>query len=151
MSEKICCLNYDGGYRKTSNKSHGFSSRKSSGFTHIGFDPTRIDRYKVPCVAGLNSQTSRYFQWQPSALVSQILLPSYSSHMFNSFYVKKRILASPHVSRNTLIYVHMDSPTLLTCWISLDWLVLSVGEFWHLVEFTQMYWNWGYIFRRKAS
>ena len=53
------------------------------------------------------------------------------------------ILASPPVSRNTLIHAHVNSHTVVTCRIGLDWLVLPAPDIWELVELILIYQNWG--------
>ena len=66
-------------------------------------------------------------------------LPSYNSHLISSYEVIRRILAPPLVYRNTLINVHINSHTVLTCNFGLHKLVLPAAEFCRIVKLILMY------------
>jgi len=55
------------------------------------------------------------------------------------YRLNRRMLASPPVCRNTLIYAQMNSHTVLTCRIGLDWVVLPFGEVSKLVVIILIY------------
>jgi hypothetical protein len=54
---EFCCLFYDGSYRSTSAKSHGFLSKEAVGFTHTHththVETSKMNKEKGQCIAGL--------------------------------------------------------------------------------------------------
>jgi hypothetical protein len=73
-----------------------------------------------PCIAILHPQNNRHFKWQPSVQLSQTLWRSSPRHLFSSFFLNRRIFSSPPISRDTLIYLHWNSHTVLKSRILLD-------------------------------
>ena len=59
--------------------------------------------YKFLYTVGLYPQINRHFKWKTSELVSQNLWTSFSRDVNIGFFVSRLLLASPSISRNTLI------------------------------------------------
>ena len=57
----------------------------------------------------------------------------------NSYYVSRTILAPQSLCRNTLIYAHTTSPTLLPCDISIGPLIFPAPEAGEFVELILLY------------
>jgi hypothetical protein len=85
----------------------------------------------------LQPQSPRRFALQPSARVSPTLRPSYHSHVTAAAtYADQYWHLHRADCRNTLIYAHTNSRTLLTCDISLGSLTiptLEAGDFVELI------------------
>jgi len=89
---------------------------------------------------GLHSQNAPCFAWQPSARVSQTLRPSYNSHVTAAATLADQYWY-PHRSdcRNTLIYAHTNSRTLMLCDIGLGSLTVTTPEAGDFVKFILVY------------
>ena len=116
----------------------------AAGFKNTGVEIARISKYKNLGVEKLHSQIIRHFKL-PSERISQTLWPSSICLVISSYYVSRRIMASPTVYRNTHIYAHMNSHTVPTCRIGLDKQVLPVAEFCCIVNLILIYEIWGYV------
>ena len=143
--EKLCCLQYDVRYWSTSTKPLVVSSQVAASFTQTSGDTAKISKFKDLCIEGLHSQSTHHFKRQTSERVSHNLWPSYTSHVISSYYVSRRIIASPHVYRNTLIHTHNNSHNVLTCRISLDKLVLPAAKFFLIVKLILIYESWSCV------
>jgi hypothetical protein len=62
ISEKICCLTYDGGYRSPSTKSHGVISQKTTSFTLTACQHECINKDKGLCITGFLPQNPARFK-----------------------------------------------------------------------------------------
>ena len=140
------CHRYDAWYQLPSTKSHGVSSQEATDFTNTTVESSRINNGKGKCILRLNSENFRHFKQKLSELFSEMLWPSFSSHVIRSYYVNRRKVAPPPVSRNTLIYAQIKSHNLLACRIGLHCLILLHAEVSRLVELILLYQNWGYVF-----
>ena len=69
-----------------------------------------------------------HFKCQTSQLVSHSLLPSYRCNVNSRYLVSRRILECPPVCRNTKIYTHSISQSVLTCTIVIVCIVLLADE-----------------------
>jgi len=65
--------------------------------------------------------------------------------VISSYYVSRRIMASPPVYRNTPIHANMKSHTVLNSRIGLGKLLLPAAEFCRLVKLFPIYKILGYV------
>jgi hypothetical protein len=83
----------------------------------------------------LQPWSPRRFAWQPSARISPSLRSSYHSHVTAAAtYADQYWHLHRSDCRNTLIYAHTNSRTLLTCDTSLDSLTIPTLEAGYFVE-----------------
>jgi len=115
--------------------------RSPQDLQHTAVETAWISKEKYQCILGLHPQIPRHFKWLNSERASQNLRqPNIVTWLAATAKTEEYGLMSfPHVSRNTLIYAHMNLRNLKACGISFDWLKLPAHKVGGFVELILIY------------